>query len=459
MPVVNESKYIKPRDLREHQLCFLFFLFHAEQHQEPSAPPKAISPFTATFKNSSAAIKSWTAYSAHSSSVSSILSIVTSRAAVSRNQQHIQSPEPTSKIQVRALHQQICQYRNAMSPPHNSFPGRESRRERQTQRSIMDSMNASRAELQGEGTRGRQSTRRAEVSTSASFLQTRARDSMSPTRRPRGGRDGSAFDGLGYRTYSPQPPKMRRGVHSPEDYTTSGRSHTKIQSTSFGSSGRGRHESPPARRYAPRSTTSGNLSFESSRHASTRKLTTRPSKIPSLDIGPPAVAVGYRTPSRKSSSTDFCVPSLSSHRSVTQHRVLPDSHNSFTTRDSSASRNALTRVQRSEYKPERESPRDALRRRWNPGCRTMLVDRSLLFQWRAFGSAVLSVITMWMGFRIGMSSSCGMRGRARPSEMRLGGQGGLNSRVSGNGFMGCRICGRAEDEWVRREEKIGREEE
>lgn len=130
-----------------------------------------------------------------------------------------------------------------------------------------------------------------------------------------------ALDDLGYRTYSPQPSGLRRRGRSPQEYTTR--------------SG-GRQNSPPSRRYAPRSTTSGNLSFDSLHQTSSRS-----SGISSLNIGPPAVVAAFRSRGRASESNDSSFSAA---------------------RESSASRNALTRVQRSEYQPERESPREALRR-------------------------------------------------------------------------------------------------
>lgn len=281
-----------------------------------------------------------------------------------------------------------------MSPPYTSVSGGKPRRKRQDN-----------------DTRGRQRTRRGNSPALSSFpydddgfdhdlspygpagfdgrarrlSPTRARDFMSPLRRrsperPRGGRDGMALDGLGYRTYSPQPSGLRRRFQSPERHTTaqvrgrspwagdrgsssgsSERDHERKPRSFWTSFTRKRHQSPPSRRYAPRSTSSGHLSFGTTRHSSPSRLST----ISSLNIGPPALrnrlSSRYRSPTRKSSTTDFSVPSVESFRSSTHgHRIVGPP--SFTVRDSSASRNVLTRVKRSEYRHERESPREAMQR-------------------------------------------------------------------------------------------------
>lgn len=147
-----------------------------------------------------------------------------------------------------------------------------------------------------------------------------------------------------------------------------------------------RDRSPPPRRYAPRSTTSGNLSF------GTRQTSPHPSSISSLNLGPPALPK-HRSASRKSSTTSFSYTEPYNtwdhdkdifgdtilHRSASRTRKFNTNTLASTAplpldfgkdifgdtladRSASRTRNALTRVRRSEYQPERESPREVMQR-------------------------------------------------------------------------------------------------
>lgn len=165
------------------------------------------------------------------------------------------------------------------------------------------------------------------------------------------------LDGLGYTTYSPQPSRLRRRARSPEgfaepardmrnragDYASTESSESEWERISrFTQHSPQRGSSPPPRRYAPRSTTSGNLSFGTVRPGSTCR-----SGLASLSLGPPAL--DSRSSSRYRTTASQSFPSS---KSIDQSTV----------RDASQSCNPLTRVQRSQYQPERESPREALRR-------------------------------------------------------------------------------------------------